>query len=321
MAFDLDPEVAVGLNQLAAKIAAAGPAAPGLETARERAALNMGSDQPLPVEVQRRDVQLTSFDRAQVAARWYWTTDASPTAAAIYLHGGGMVVGSIDISDWLVCEYVLRSGVPMLAVDYRLAPEHPFPIPQEDGYAALCWLADHAEELGVDQDRIAVMGDSAGGGLAASVALMARDRNGPKISQQLLIYPMIDDRLEPDQQLVNGPYLQLLTEPNLALGYQPVLAGWNALLEGRAGSADVPAMAAPARLQDARGLPPAYIDVGDIDIFRAENVAYATKLLSHGVPVELHVHPGCPHGYDIFARDAVVTHRALAERVRVLQQL
>jgi acetyl esterase/lipase len=312
--FELDPEVAEGINALSAKLAGLDlPAIGDIRGRRELMTRTMGSDEPLPSEVQRRDMHLTSFDGTEITARWYWKADVGESAAVVYLHGGGMVAGSVDIYDWIVCQYVLLAGIPMLSVGYRLAPEHPFPAPQEDSYAGLCWLVEHAEELGVDRRRIAVMGDSAGGGLAAAVALMARDREGPHISMQILIYASLDDRVTPDEHLLKAPYL--------APSYEGKIASWNALLAGRAGAADVPAIAAPARLEDALELPAAYIEVGDVDILRAENLEYAMKLSAHGVPVELHVHPGCPHGYDVFAREAAVSRRAIHDRVRVLTQL
>jgi acetyl esterase/lipase len=126
--------------------------------------------------------------------------------AVLYLHGGGMISGSVAIYDGPVSHYVSNSGVSMLAVDYRLAPEHPYPVPVEDCYAGLRWLAEHADELGVDPARIAVMGDSAGGGLAAAVALLARDRGGPELAAQILIYPMLDDRnTAPDPEIAPSP--------------------------------------------------------------------------------------------------------------------
>ena len=223
-----------------------------------------------------------------------------------------MILGSVDLYDQLIRSVVAESGVPALAVDYRLAPEHPHPVPVEDCYAGLVWLAGHAADLGVDPARIAVMGDSAGGGLAAGVALLARDRGGPALAHQILIYPMLDDRTTtPDPAL----------EPFLTWTYDDNVTGWGALLGGDAGSDDVPDYAAPARAGDLSGLPPTYVDVGALDIFRDEDVEYARRIAATGTPVELHVHPGVPHGFDAFARDADVSRRARADRMRVLQSL
>jgi acetyl esterase/lipase len=211
-----------------------------------------------------------------------------------------------------VRDYVATSGVPMLVVDYRIAPEHPHPTPVEDCYAALRWLADNAESLGVDPARIGVMGDSAGGGLAAGVSLLARDRGGPTIAQQLLIYPMLDDRTHtPDPQLV----------PFLTWTYDDNVTGWAALLGDSAGTDAVSPYAAPAHATDLTGLPDTYIDIGDLDIFRDEDITYARRLSDAGVPTELHLHPGCPHAFEALARKADVSQRAIGDRLRRLRTL
>jgi acetyl esterase/lipase len=207
---------------------------------------------------------------------------------------------------------VSASGVPMLQVEYRLAPEHPHPTPVEDCYAALGWLTAHAAELGVDPARIAVMGDSAGGGLAAGVALLARDRGGPALARQVLVYPMLDDRTRtPDPEIV--PYATWTYDDNVT--------GWDALLGEAAGTDDVSPYAAPARALELAGLAPAYIEVGELDAFRDEDVAYARRLAGAGVSTELHVHPGCPHGFESFAPATDVARRSTDDRVRVLRSL
>ena len=223
-----------------------------------------------------------------------------------------MIVGSVPIFDGPVARYVARSGVAMLSVQYRLAPEHPHPVPVEDAFAGLVWLAEHAEQLGIDPDRIAVMGDSAGGGLAAGLAILARDRGGPRLAHQLLIYPMIEDRnTTPDPQIA----------PYAGWSYDDNITGWDALLGAGHEQRDIDPTAAPARLEDATGLPPAYIEVGQLDIFRDEDVRYALTLSHAGVPVELHLHPGVPHEYDAIAFDSDVARRAQADRERILRSL
>jgi acetyl esterase/lipase len=182
----------------------------------------------------------------------------------------------------------------------------------EDAYAALRWLHEHAGELGVDLDRIGVMGDSAGGGMAAALTILARERGGPKIARQILLMPMLDDRTrEPDPEIAS----------NVLWSYDDSATAWPALLGDAAGGPDVPATAAPARLEDAAGLPPAYIEVGQIDVFRDEDLAYAVKLSRAGVPVEFHLHPGAPHEFDSIAFDSDVARRAIADRVRVLKSI
>lgn len=260
---------------------------------------------------------MTVADGTTVDLLWYHLSDASggPGSAALYLHGGGMIFGLEHVGalyDVAVRDYVAASGVPMLVVDYRIAPEHPHPTPVEDCFAALEWLVANAAELGVDPARIAVMGDSAGGGLAAGVCLMARDRGGPTIAQQLLIYPMLDDRTStPDPHLV----------PFLTWTYDDNITGWGALLGADAGTDAVSPYAAPARAAELSGLPDTYLDVGDLDIFRTEDVAYAMRLADAGVPTELHVYPGCPHAFEALAADAPVSRRTVSDRVRRLCSL
>ena len=259
---------------------------------------------------------VTAGDGTQIDATWYRRSEAEqPGSAALYLHGGGMIFGLEHLGrlyDLAVREYVATSGVPMLVVDYRIAPEHPHPTPVEDCYATLVWLTAQASTLGIDPTRIAVMGDSAGGGLAAGVCLLARDRSGPAIAQQLLIYPMLDDRTTtPDPQIV----------PFLTWTYDDNVTGWGALLGDGAGGDAVSPYAAPARADDLRGLPPTYLDVGDLDIFRDEDITYARRLSDGGVATELHLHPGCPHAFEALAHGADVSRRAIDDRIRRLRAL
>jgi acetyl esterase/lipase len=271
---------------------------------------------PVPgVESQQHTI--VADDGAPVTAYWYHRAGTAQSGpAVVYLHGGGMILSLKEtgrIYDHVVSQYVSRSGVPMLVVDYRVAPEHWDPRPVADCYAALCWLADNARSLNVDPQRIGIMGDSAGGGLAAGVCLMARDRSGPAIAQQTLVYPMLDDRTTlPDQGLM----------PFLTWTYDDNITGWSALL-GQNTSADSGASphAAPARASDLSNLPDTYIDVGVLDIFRDEDLVYARRLTAAGVPTELHLYPGCPHAFDLLAAGADVSARAMGSRIRRLRTL
>lgn len=263
-----------------------------------------------------RRFAMRTDDGATVTLSWYWLAGAQqPGSAGLYLHGGGMILGLDELGllyDTAVRHYVAASRVPMLVVDYRIAPEHPHPVPVEDCYAALLWLAGHSAELRIDPTRLAVMGDSAGGSLAAAVCLLARDRAGPPIALQLLAYPMLDDRSPmPDSELA-----QLLTWT-----HNDNRTGWAALLGETVGGVGVAPYAAPARAIDLAGLPPAYLDVGDLDIFRDEDIAYASRLMAAGVPTELHVHPGCPHAFEWLAPRADVSQRVIADRIRRLRSL
>ncbi len=317
----MDPELLTLLQPLMAAAAELpAPAVGDVATRRERAVpffalLAAGREPADGVEVTSHVV--TTADGAELPLNWYAPTGSTPTGAgALYLHGGGMIYSLAETAamyDSAVRGYVAASGVPMLTVDYRVAPEHSHPTPVEDCYAALCWLAEHAASLGVDPARLAVAGDSAGGGLAAGVALLARDRGGPALALQLLIYPMLDDR-------TRTPSPELAPE-FLTWNYEDNLTGWTALLGAAAGGDDVPVYAAPARAADLAGLPPAYLDVGDLDIFRDEDIDYARRLSAAGVATELHVHPGCPHAFEGLAPGADVSRRVIADRVRRLRSL
>jgi acetyl esterase/lipase len=316
MTFTLDPQLATAMEPMLSALPPE-PAPVGDWLARrqgvEAAMLQMATTLPPFHGVTRLERETTAADGVRLRLCWYAPADGAKTSAAVlYVHGGGMILGSVDIWDPWVAQYVEATGVPILAVDYRLAPEHPHPTPVEDCYAALGWLAEHADELGVDTRRIAVMGDSAGGGLAAGVALMARDRNGPSIARQLLIYPMLDDRTShPDPAIV----------PFATWSYEDNVTGWGALLGEAAGEPVAPAYAAPARTTDLSGLPSAYIEVGELDIFRDESVEYARRLSAAGVSTELHVHPGSPHAFDALGPKADVSRRAYADRLRNLSAL
>jgi acetyl esterase/lipase len=223
------------------------------------------------------------------------------TAGVLNIHGGGFVLGEVGIDDTACLELVRALGVVVVSVDYRLAPEHPFPAGLEDCYAALEWLADNAAALGVDPTRIAVRGLSAGAGLAAGLALLTRDRGGPPLRFQFLSIPEIDDRLDTPsmRRFVDTP---MWHRPNAVIS-------WNSYLgDGVPGSPDVSPYAAPARATDLTGLPPAYISVMEFDPLRDEGIAYAQALLAADVPVELHLFPGTFHG------SAVAAHAEISKR-------
>ena len=316
MTLAFDPEFAAALAPMAEAMAETTPPPVGdVHTRRatlEAIIASAGAAQPTPPDVTTTDFRAASSDGATVPLRWYAKEGASPGSTALYLHGGGMILGNFGLFDAPLSRYVSASGVPMLSVDYRVAPEHPHPAPVEDSYAGLRWLSEHADELGVDPARIAVMGDSAGGGPAAAVALLARDRGGPYVARQILLFPMLDDRnTEPDPEIA----------PFAAWTYDDNATGWGALLGDAVGGPDVPAYAAPARATDLAGLPAAYVEVGQLDIFRDEDLEYARRLSRAGVPVEFHLHRGVPHEFDAVAFESDVARRALADRVRVLASL
>lgn len=316
----LDPHVLAELAPLLdAGTAAPRPAVGDIATRRANARqmfARLAAGRPPVPEVEVVPYRAVAEDGTTVSLRWYRRADApAPGSAALYLHGGGMIYGLADVGalyDSVIRGYVAASGVPMLAVDYRVAPEFGHPVPLQDCYAGLVWLAEHAAELGVDPDRVTVMGDSAGGGLAAGLCLRARDRGGPPIAQQLLVYPMLDDRTSvPDPRLL----------PFVTWTYDDNVTGWRALLGDSVGTAAVSPYAAAARASDLSGLPAAYLEVGGLDIFRDESIGYARALTHAGVPTELHLHPGCPHAFELLAPGAAVSRRAVADRVRRLRSL
>jgi acetyl esterase/lipase len=234
-----------------------------------------------------------------VAMRIYRPAMATDVVAALYwMHGGGMMIGSMDMDDTLLVGAVEKLGIAIASVEYRLAPEHPDPAPIEDCYAGLVWMAAHASDYGIDGSRIAVGGPSAGGGLAAGTALLARDRGGPQLAFQLLLEPMLDDRsLTPSSIQYDG---------TTVWDRKANAQGWSSLLGDRAGGESVSPYAAPARATDPSALPPTFIDVGEVETFRDECIEYARRLFAAGVPTELHVYPGAFHGFDLMAPDSAI---------------
>ena len=222
--------------------------------------------------------------------------------AILYLHGGGFIAGSAE-SDLADCQELARDhDCLVLAPEYRLAPETAFPGARADNYAALAFLHQHAEKFGVDPARIIVVGGSAGGGHAAQLSLLARDRGRYPIAAQVLIYPMLDDRT--GVTVDPGPaFGQILW--TRALNH----AGWAAYLGQEPGGPTAPEGAAPARTQDLSGLPPTFIGTGGLDLFAPEDIAFSERLLNAGVPTELLVVPGAFHGFNLIARQAGVSKR------------
>ncbi len=234
------------------------------------------------------------------------TTGTGPWPAIYHTHGGGMVIGNRRLGVEGFAPLAAEHGAVIVSVEYRLAPEHPHPAPVEDCYAGLVWTAQHADELGIDPERILVAGGSAGGGLAAGIALMARDRGFPHLTHQVLICPMLDDRFgTPSSQEVVGdaPWDRDANE-----------FGWTALLGAARGGPDVSPYAAPARATDLSGLPRTYLDVGNAELFRDETLEYAHRLSAAGVVVDLHMWGGAFHGFEGFVPQARVSQAATAVR-------
>jgi acetyl esterase/lipase len=253
-------------------------------------------DFPIPEDVTRESVLAEVDDRAPVRVLTFEAASRRrPSAAILWIHGGGTVLGKPEQSSSLVGRWARELGVLVVAPDYRLAPEHPYPAPLDDCYASLCWLHEHAETLGIDPSAIAVGGDSAGGLLAASLCQLARDRGGPPIRFQLLEYPMLD---LPSDGPDPGPERSFVWSPAASR------FGWKCYLANGSGP-----YAVPARNDDLSGLPPAWIGVGDIDLLQDEVVIYAARLRDAGVDCECWVESGMYHGADSIRADAPTARR------------
>jgi acetyl esterase/lipase len=307
----IDPEARVPLDGLLGVMPGGFNAIPDIVQRRATVeAMLSGIEVPDNPNVTREDRTVPGPQGdPDITVRIYRPVDATGTLPGIYyIHGGGMILGNVageDANATLLCDEV---GAIVVSVEYRLAPENPHPAPAEDCYAGLVWTAAHTGELGIDPDRLAIYGGSAGGGLVIATALMARDRGGPALSFMMPIYPMIDDRNE-------SPSTHEIVDIGI----------WD-----RAGNieawawylGDKPAdqYAAPTRAEDLSGLPPAFIDVGTVDMFRDEDIAFAQRLMQAGVPTELHIHPGSYHAAETFAPDTALSRRIWALRIDALKR-
>ncbi|MEV6702825.1 alpha/beta hydrolase [Streptomyces sp. NPDC051453] len=310
-----DPDLVALLEPLSAQLPPLAPS--GIAKAREAAEkMSLSRDQL------RRSGSFQVEERTVVrrpdgfgVRLWICRPSAIDTAVpAIYhIHGGGMVMGDATSGLDAMLDLAAELRVAVVSVEYRLAPEHPYPAGLEDCYTGLLWLVRHAAEAGIDPDRIVVEGTSSGGGLAAAVALMARDRGGPALLGQMLSCPMLDDRNDtPSSHQMTGVGLWDRTSNK---------TGWDALLEGRSGQPDVPAYAAPARARELSGLPPAFLDVGSAETFRDESVTYACRLWQAGGQAELHVWPGGFHGFAVMAPGVALSQDARTAQKRWLLRL
>lgn len=263
-------------------------------------------------KVERKDYSVPGRNGAPgVTVRVHRPVGVEGDLPCIYwMHGGGYVFGSYLQGDLLFDNWCQKLQCVGVAVEYRLAPETAYPGPLDDCYAGLAWTYEHAQELGIDRARLGIAGGSAGGGLAAGLTLLARDRGEIPLKFQLLIYPMIDDRMTSVSSSWEVPIWPPLSNER----------GWSAYLGDLKGG-DVPAYAAASRATDVSGLPPAMIPVGALDGFLDEDVEYAMRLTHAGVPTELRVYPGGPHGFDALLPGTALARRARADMEDWLQRV
>lgn len=314
----MDPQVRARLDQYVGLVGPQGLS--GIEdiTARRRKQAELAALRPKAAAVHDVDVRDVSIrpdtsSHPAVRVRVYRPAAARmPTPCVCYLHGGGMVTGSVDGDDTKAAELARATGCVVVSVEYRLAPENPYPAAVDDCIAALAWIAGREQELRIDPGRIALYGSSAGGCLAMATALLARDRGGPRIACLTLASPMLDDRSATPSSFVNTGFGAWSREANLQ--------AWQAYLGEDFGTDRVPAYAAPARADDLTRLPSTYIDVGDLDLFRDEAINFAQRLMRAGVPVELHVYPGGIHGGESLAPEADLTARVRSRRFSALRR-
>ena len=274
---------------------------------RQSTLLTFGEEEIRAAGLQSHTETITGFGGAAIEVSVCEPIGRTGTGPGIYhTHGGGMILGDRWTGVSMFVPWLHEYNAVLVSVEYRLAPEFPDPVPVEDCYAGLVWTAEHASELGIDPHRLLIAGGSAGGGLAAGTALLARDRRGPELCAQLLMYPMLDDRdATCSTRQIDGVGMW---------DRGSNLTGWNALLSDRRGGDAVSIYAAPARATDLSGLPPAFIDCGSSEVFRDEDVAYASTIWACGGVAELHVWPGGFHSFEGMAPHAALSQAMMATR-------
>lgn len=307
----IDPEMRGPLDQLLEALPGGFNAIPDIVQRRATLAqLLTATKAPPNPNVTFSDRAVPGPDGApDITVRIYRPLSASGTLPGIYyIHGGGMILGNVEGEDWAASTICEQVNAVVVSVEYRLAPEHPHPAPVQDCYAGLTWMAGNAAELGIDSARLAIYGASAGGGLTIATAMMARDRGYPAVRFQMPIYPMIDDRNE-------TPSSYEIADVGVWDRAGNIEAWQWYLGDGKADD-----YAAPARAENLAGLPPAFLDVGTVDLFRDEDIAFASRLMQAGVPTELHVSPGAYHAAETLAPEAALSRRIWERRLDALRR-
>lgn len=244
---------------------------------------------------------------------------SKPSPVVFYVHGGGYFGLSVQRYRKVLQVYVSQSGIPIIAVNYRLAPEFPFPTPINDAYTALKYVSQHADMFGIDPARIAILGDSAGGGLCAGLAIKARDEGfNPPLAKQMLIGSMLDDRKTARKDEAIAPFATWDYESNLT-GWGCYLGSPDKINSSKSG--EVHEYAAPSRVSSVKGLPSLYLEVPDMDIFRGENLEYAARIAAENIETEVHVWKGVPHSFELFSPYIETTQIAIRCRVKAMRSI
>ncbi|WP_197277069.1 alpha/beta hydrolase fold domain-containing protein [Sphingomonas profundi] len=308
----LDPELAACLRRAPALLSSIGREHIGM--LRAGAARLGPSDAVLAGDGRRTiDIRRVPVAGGEIEALLLRPAHATaPLPGIVFLHGGGMIAGDARSGLDAVLDWVDTLGIGLVSVDYRLAPEHPHPVPVEDCLAALRWIDAGRAGLGLDDAPLLLAGASAGGGLAAGAALLARERGGPALAGLMLMAPMLDDA----ERFASS----VAYDGDVPWDRASNRTGWSALLGAAVGGPDVPDCAAPIRAHDLSGLPPTFLDVGGVETFRDETIAFAARLAQADVPIELHVWAGAFHGFDVIARDSALAATARATRLAWLRR-
>lgn len=310
----VDPEALVALDE-ALRLGLVGSGWSGDVEERRNFFLNMqiaGLDaDPLQGRIEQRDEIIDGPDGDRLRVQITRPVGVGGVLPAVLcLHGGGFVIGSVETDQAQVRRLAVELGAVVVGVDYRRAPEHPHPAPVRDCHAALAWMVAQAQDLQLDPHHIALFGTSAGGGLAAGLALMARDLRTAAPVLQVLAYPMLDDRGTTPSSRDLSPLGMWDRDLNFS--------SWDLLLGGRAGEPDVDAYAAPARATDVAGVCPAFLEVGELDILRDETILYGLQLYGANVATEMHVHPGAFHACEQVAAGSAIGRRIWQLRIDAL---
>lgn len=280
-------------------------------TRRTAAVFRLLSKLPVPAK-KAQGVRFREYRTADLQVRVIQPENHKPTGALLWIHGGGLVVGNPRTDDQRCAEFAKELGIVVVCPYYRLAPKNPFPAAIDDCWAAWQWLMDHVDEFEIEPGRVAIGGESAGGGLAASLAQRIYDRGGPQPAAQLLVYPMLDDRTAARRELDADNHLVWNNDSNYY--------GWSSYLACEPGSRDVPKYAVPARRKDLHGLPPCWIGVGSLDLFLQEDCDYARRLKESDVScVYLETEAAC-HGFVAVAPDASVSRASTRSQLEFLRR-